>query len=88
MVGPGVQSERSEARSIRYREAGDDVNTAKVMRADPSADGMLLRVWVDDELGRHVTVAECEIPASTLSTWAMEVGTIKAQREQFELDFS
>lgn len=67
---------------------GIAMNRGTIVRTEATADGLSLKVWVDDDAGRHVVVAMCEIPASHLASWAQEVGEIRARRDQYELDFT
>jgi hypothetical protein len=48
------------------------MNQATVVRVDVDASGAKIRLWIDDENGRHVTVAELVLGRKALRAWAVE----------------
>lgn len=63
------------------------MNSGTVMRADVDGDGIRMRVWVDDELGHHLTVHEMRIGYQTLVAWGNEILTRERDAEQQTLPY-
>lgn len=63
------------------------MNTARVIRFDPTHEGLKLRLWVDDEKGRHLATAEVFVPATTLAIWWVGVRAAEDEHNQLRLDF-
>jgi len=63
------------------------MNRGTVVRVDAMPVGLMMRIWVDDEFGSHVTVCEVEVPDIHLANWAREVDAEKARAAQYQLEF-
>jgi hypothetical protein len=63
------------------------MNRAQVVRADPTAKGVKLRIWVDDEQGHHLTVAECELSALLVANIVVGIEKEQEQADQYQLAF-
>lgn len=63
------------------------MNEGRIVRADVDEDGVRIRVWVDDETGRHLTVCECRIGDAQLSTWYRELDAAQHDAQQYQFDF-
>lgn len=63
------------------------MNTGMVVRMDADASGAILRVWVDDETGTHLTVCEVDVSAKQIATLAREIGLHQEKAQQYEFDF-
>ena len=63
------------------------MNSTQVVRADLDGAGMRLRLWIDDEEGRHVTVSELRLGYKTLVAWGNEILVAERDAEQQQLPF-
>lgn len=63
------------------------MNRGQVVKAEGHEKGAVLRVWVDDEEGHHLTV--CEVPLSVKLLAAIVVDVERAQQrsEQYQFAF-
>lgn len=49
------------------------MNQATIVKVQTDPTGVNLRLWVDDERGQHLAVAEVRVPATHLAMWWVEV---------------
>lgn len=63
------------------------MNHATIVKAEPTHAGLKIRVWVDDERGEHLTVAEGFIPATHLARYWVEVREEQDRHQQDPLPF-
>lgn len=49
------------------------MNQATIVKVQVEADKVLLRLWVDDEAGRHLCVAETSFTDKVLANWWVEM---------------
>jgi len=62
-------------------------NHAKVVRAETDEHGARLRLWIEDDDGRHVAVAEMGIEESAMILWAREIAAEQNRSAQYMLGF-
>jgi len=58
------------------------MNTTQVVRFDATPHGVTLRLWIDDEHGRHVAVSELDLGEKTLLAYGRAVGEAQNRAEQ------
>jgi hypothetical protein len=58
---------------------------ATVVKAETSEEGISLRLWVDDERGRHLAVAEMDLSMSYLTALVRTVKEDLARKAQSAL---
>lgn len=63
------------------------MNTGTVMRADVEGSGIRLRIWVDDERGRHLTVLEMRLGLQTIIAWGNEILAREQDAQQQTLPY-
>lgn len=63
------------------------MNLAQAVRVTATPHGVRVRLWIDDEVARHLAVAELEIPKSSLRLWLSDVDTEQEYAEQQQLTF-
>lgn len=63
------------------------MNRAKIVRADADAAGVMLRLWVEDQDGNHLAVAEMGIDEGTMITWARAITHEQNRAAQYMLRF-
>jgi len=63
------------------------MNRAHAIRTDATEHGLKIRLWIDDEEGRHLTVAELEIPGGYLVGWLRAVDREATKAAQYQLEF-
>jgi hypothetical protein len=61
------------------------MNTGQVVRAEADETGIRLRVWIDDDRGQHVAVAELRLGVKTLAAWHREVTDKRNEAAQLQL---
>lgn len=62
------------------------MNRASVVRCDPGESGVMLRLWIDDETGRHVAVCELALGEKTMRTYLIAVREEQQDAAQYQLD--
>jgi hypothetical protein len=60
-------------------------NRANVVRWDIHPNGILMRMWIDDETGRHLTTAELNLGTEYLAGVMRQVEDDVARRAQSAL---
>lgn len=63
------------------------MNTARVVKVEATHEALKMRLWIDDEKGQHLAVAEVSVPAATVATWWLEIRQEQDQYQQPPLDF-
>jgi hypothetical protein len=63
------------------------MNRAHAVRTDATEHGVRVRLWIDDVEGRHLTVAELELPGGFLVGWLRAVDRESQKAQQYQLDF-
>jgi len=63
------------------------MNQGTIVRADAEENGLRLRIWVDDEAGKHLTVTEVFIPLEHLATYFNDTKTRYQGSQQYSLNF-
>lgn len=63
------------------------MNEGMIVRMDTDGQGVNLRVWVDDEFGRHVCTCEVFLDAKRIGVIAREVGLAQQAADQYQLKF-
>lgn len=63
------------------------MNQATIIKVEADARGLRLRIWVDDERGHHLAVAEAEVPATHLAMWWVQVRAAQDADAQQPLPF-
>ena len=63
------------------------MNRGTVVRMDADVAGATLRVWVDDEAGHHLTVAEISLSVVQVASLAVEIERAQQKSEQYQLAF-
>lgn len=85
--GPGEpERQRGPLRSATTHK-GCTMNKAQAVRATVTAEGVRLRLWIDDEAARHLAVAELEIPRSSLMMWLTDIEVEQEYADQQQLTF-
>lgn len=57
-------------------------NEAHIVKWQTDGETASLRLWVDDERGQHLCVAELHIPALRMLVMAMEVERVRQEAAQ------
>lgn len=63
------------------------MNYARIVKADATPHGVILRHWIDDEEGRFICTAETEVPTQWLRLWLMDIATEEDHADQQQLAF-
>ena len=63
------------------------MNTTHVVKVQADATGIDLRLWTDDETGRHLCVSEMRVSASMLALWWVQVRERQDAAQQPPLPF-
>lgn len=63
------------------------MNRGQIVRADASEHGIRLRLWIDDETGHHLAVAETLISDVAIAAYAREVVAEQQRGAQYALGF-
>jgi len=63
------------------------MNQAMIVRADVDQAGLRLRLWIDDESGRHVTTAELIIGHKAVRSWLEENDRSRNEEAQEQLPY-
>jgi len=63
------------------------MNTTQVVRADADTTGINLRLWIDDDRGRHVCVSEMHLGEKTMITWARAIAQAQNKACQEQLPY-
>lgn len=63
------------------------MNEAKVVRWEADTIGVRLRLWIDDEDGHHVCVAEMGIEEEAMIAWARAIVHEQNRGAQYMLRF-
>lgn len=69
------------------RDKGSPMNTATIVRVDADSHGVRMRLWIDDEFGRHVTVCELSLGKKALRAWAGEADQVSNDEAQEQLPY-
>lgn len=63
------------------------MNQATIVKVQAEADKIRLRIWVDDERGHHLAVAETTVPATAVALWWCEIRERQDAEAQHPLPF-
>lgn len=63
------------------------MNRFRVVKVEPTYDGVELRVWVDDDRGRHLCVAEGFVSCRAIATMAVGIEAEQQRTDQYQLEF-
>ena len=63
------------------------MNQAMIVRADVDQAGLRLRLWIDDEFGRHVTTAELILGHKAVRAWLQENDEARNDEAQEQLPY-
>lgn len=63
------------------------MNRMSIVRFEADTIGVQLRVWIDDENGQHVCVAEGAVEEETLIAWARAIAHEQNRAAQYMLRF-
>lgn len=63
------------------------MNVAQIVRVEADPMGVNLRLWIDDERGQHLAVAEMRLPALSLARLVVAVEDEQERANQPELPF-
>lgn len=63
------------------------MNEATIVRADVDSAGLKLRLWIDDESGKHVTTAELSIGHKAIRSWLEENDQRRNDEAQEQLPY-
>jgi hypothetical protein len=63
------------------------MNTAQIVRTEVSPTGVTMKLWIDDDLGRHVTVCELTLGKKALRAWALEADQKQYGADQEQLPY-
>lgn len=63
------------------------MNSATVVKVTATHEGLLVRLWIDDERGQHLAIAETFVKAHVLATWWVQVREEQDRYQQPPLEF-
>lgn len=63
------------------------MNHGTIVRMDADERGATLRLWVDDEAGHHLTVAECRLTALQIGHLCVAIEREQERTDQYQLTF-
>jgi hypothetical protein len=63
------------------------MNRFHVVKIEPTYEGCEIRIWIDDDRGRHLAVAEGLLTTRALATMVVGVEREQQRADQYQLTF-
>lgn len=49
------------------------MNVSRIIKVEATHESLRLRIWTDDEKGRHLATSEVTVPAHVVAQWWLEI---------------